>query len=223
MASINFDQGSMVSGEKFMQEPAYVSVPGLQKSSEPAYVTLSRPAAKPIASPQYQVLLCGLPEEMTHPVVVRAMMEQAKLTDGIACVNTFVNDRGSSCDKVLVTFCNSTWAKKCIQYFNGRWANAGLVVSAIIVGIVPITTTSSPEMKSRTLSADAPPFVLPTSVPMSPMSVKASKVSLDVALGPVSEPKEPNERVRVHSDTSTEGGPGSDEASEESDSSTLGA
>eukprot|EP00747_Dinoflagellata_sp_TGD_P184364 gnl/TRDRNA2_/TRDRNA2_39919_c1_seq1.p1 gnl/TRDRNA2_/TRDRNA2_39919_c1~~gnl/TRDRNA2_/TRDRNA2_39919_c1_seq1.p1 ORF type:complete len:229 (-),score=37.26 gnl/TRDRNA2_/TRDRNA2_39919_c1_seq1:300-986(-) len=183
-------------------EPAYVCVQGLPESSEPAYVSIAEPAAKSVQSPQYQVLLCGLPQPMTHPVVIRKMMEQAKLTAGILYVNTFFDDVDNS---VLVTFSNSAWAKKCTEYFDGRWAHAGLTVSAIIVGIVPSTKTSMPARMPITLPKPAAPsFMLLTQDPVkctSPANCDGKFL-----------------RSRFFSDASTEATLTFDDTSEESDS-----
>merc|ERR1719440_1118865 len=94
------------------------------------------------------------------------MMDQANLTSSIVHANKIADDLGDSSGKVLVTFANSTWAKKCIKYFNGRWANAGLVVSALIVGILPGSKAPAPVKSS--LSAEAPVFK-PSTEPLVPM------------------------------------------------------
>eukprot|EP00747_Dinoflagellata_sp_TGD_P194768 gnl/TRDRNA2_/TRDRNA2_62570_c0_seq2.p1 gnl/TRDRNA2_/TRDRNA2_62570_c0~~gnl/TRDRNA2_/TRDRNA2_62570_c0_seq2.p1 ORF type:complete len:283 (-),score=49.16 gnl/TRDRNA2_/TRDRNA2_62570_c0_seq2:297-1064(-) len=194
-------------------EPAYVAVSGIQhKSFEPAYVSIPSipsqpPVSKPSASPQYQVLLCGLPEAMTHPAVIGTMMEQANLTDGIVLANKMVDEFGDSSGKVLVTFANSAWAKKCIKYFNGRWANAGLVVSALIVGILPGSKAPAP-VKS-TLSAEAPVFK-PSTEPPVPMPLSLESLLMV---------KEDCQENKVYSDASTKGSAASNEpSSDNSDS-----
>eukprot|EP00747_Dinoflagellata_sp_TGD_P181805 gnl/TRDRNA2_/TRDRNA2_35771_c0_seq1.p1 gnl/TRDRNA2_/TRDRNA2_35771_c0~~gnl/TRDRNA2_/TRDRNA2_35771_c0_seq1.p1 ORF type:complete len:310 (-),score=70.63 gnl/TRDRNA2_/TRDRNA2_35771_c0_seq1:148-1026(-) len=202
--------------------------PGLAPERKPgtaaedlAVATAARAALSkvdaPVSSPEllFLVLLRGLPEVMTHEVVVRTMMEQASVDEGLRCIHRF-----AGCDQsweVLVVFSSSAWAIECVQYFQGRWAESGLALTAKVVGsTVQLPSAMRPKtdgmQKRATMSAKAPAFVPPSMLSaQAPVFVPKAKsaISLDSLLFV---PGKLEQRPRFYSDASTESGQCSDEA-----------
>jgi len=147
----------------------------------------------PVAPQEHKVLLSGLPAAMLSEPMLRVMLGQAQLEDGVIAMSTRPG-------KALLTFSSLAWACQCIMHYNGlQWGSSGIPISAMLVRTVKTGTT--PVVNKNAMSANAPTFV--------PMSASAPVFVPLSATAPTFDGK----RERVISDASTEAGPISDEAS----------
>jgi len=185
--------------------------PGLERiqpeKTEEVALPEKTPVEETVAEPEsFQTLLQGLPEAMSNECMLRAMLEQAKLTD---VVQLAFRANG----KALITFSTYPSVCQCINHFHGRqWGNSKVPVTAIYVKLMPKTETSAvkavpkSEAPMKRMSAEAAVFV-PTFVAPTALSTNAPSFtpSADKICG-----GRRNSRDRVYSDASTEAGPMSD-------------
>jgi hypothetical protein len=143
--------------------------------------------------PNYKVLLQNLPEAMLKECMLRAMLEQAKLSDILSLQ--------FRCGKALITFTTLASVSRCIHHFHDRqWGTSNAPVVALYVR----TVSKAQPLEAKAMSATAPVFV--------PKALQSSILSAD-APSFVPSADKPNDRDRIDSYASTDIGPTSDEAS----------
>jgi len=205
-------------GRAQVSEPLKVATPARSQRSAAKKVLIQDTASQ---GEPFQVLLRGLPEQMTNEVMIRAMLDQANIEDGVLGVDTRPGG------KVLVKFAEIHLVRQCIRHFHGRVWGSGEPVSALYVKTVKrsddANTVQCGPPASANLSAEATAFVpAPTGMTFNP---KASKF----VPGPMKSAWASShgqyfcsatwaQRGRFYSDASTEVGPTPEDASDEYDS-----
>eukprot|EP00747_Dinoflagellata_sp_TGD_P167908 gnl/TRDRNA2_/TRDRNA2_193212_c0_seq1.p1 gnl/TRDRNA2_/TRDRNA2_193212_c0~~gnl/TRDRNA2_/TRDRNA2_193212_c0_seq1.p1 ORF type:complete len:362 (+),score=39.63 gnl/TRDRNA2_/TRDRNA2_193212_c0_seq1:81-1088(+) len=163
-------------------------------ATKPKVAKCRQPADnKQTVDPTCQVVLHGLPAPLMKEPMMRAMMEQANLEEALVSCSMHPGRQVA-----ILTMSNAAWAHKCVQHFHGRnWGTS--VISANLQVSNPGLSAAAPaffpsNFSSLTLSASTPAFI--------PVATKSCGM-----------------RSRVYSNTSTEAGPDSEDASvEDSDS-----
>lgn len=152
----------------FKPPPGLSLLPGLCLPTNPLeeiwssfiVVESDHPQRPATTSDVYHVLLAGVPEAMTHELMLRPVLDQANLEEGVVSFSTRPGG------KVLLAFDSFDWVQPCILHFN-RCHWAGSQKSNIHARYVyPVdaaedAATESPAVelkKQRTLSAEAPVF-----------------------------------------------------------------
>jgi len=174
--------------EKPKKQPVHEVAPVPEKPEKQPVLDSSPPESN-----EYKVFLQNMPESMLKESFLRAMLDQANLSD---ITKLAFRPNG----KVLITFTSYASVHKCVNHFHGRkWGNSSLPVSAVYVYSAPQHETQkrqpeaaakqAPWLKinapafvpgsfSKMLSANAPAFV-PSGVPEKQRDRSMSDASTD--------------------------------------------